>query len=322
MIRGTHLVDQILHPALTTDNTLHVIGVVSNPAMFNSRYRLARQWEIVMSRAQNVKLYMVEAAYGDRAFEVTDSSNPQHLQLRTNSEIWIKEAMINLGERMLPLNWKYMAWVDCDVFFQSPSWALDTIHALQHSPIVQPWQNCTDMDPNGSIMETHVSFGSLTARGIPRKKSPTDPYAFAHTGYAWACTKWFWENTRGLLDFAILGSADHQMATALVNEIETSYNGNLTAGFKQGCLDWQYNAFRACQGNVGYIPGTISHSFHGTKKNRGYSTRWKILLDNGFSPKEDIVYDAQGLIQLNGKPQLEQDIRAYNRSRNEDSIDT
>ena len=46
-----------------------------------------------------------------------------------------------------------------------------------------------------------------------------------------------------------------------------------------------------------------------------------MLVDNGYDPDTDLTYDAQGLIQLIGKPRLEQDIRLYNRSRQEDSIE-
>src|SRR5437868_13011369 len=104
-----HLFDHIRDHSLVSDSTLHVIGVISNTERYNSRYRLYRQWIAEMEKTVNVKVYTVEAAYGDRRFEVTERENPQHLQIRTKSEIWLKENMINLGVRhLLGPYWKYM----------------------------------------------------------------------------------------------------------------------------------------------------------------------------------------------------------------------
>ena len=35
----------------------------------------------------------------------------------------------------------------------------ETIHALQHHPIVQMFQTCVDMGPKGEVMKVHTSFG-------------------------------------------------------------------------------------------------------------------------------------------------------------------
>src|SRR6185295_6285399 len=119
-------------------------------------------------------LYVVEIAFADRHFEVTSSTNPRHLQLRTSHELWHKENMVNLGVRhLLPRDWKYMAWVDGDVSFNNPNWALETIHALQHYKIVQPWSECVDLGPKGNVMRTHTSFCKLIASGI-MPQAPAD----------------------------------------------------------------------------------------------------------------------------------------------------
>jgi hypothetical protein len=35
---------------------------------------------------------------------------------------------------------------------------------------------------------------------------------------------------------------------------------------------------------VGYVPGVIRHHYHGSKKNRQYGERWKILVNYGYVP--------------------------------------
>jgi hypothetical protein len=322
---STHIANQIHNPALRSDSTLNVVGVVSNPVRYHSRYRIAREWIEAMAKTPGVRLHIVETAFGDRHHELEDLCRVlgvSFLGLRTRSEIWAKENTINLGVRdLLPRDWKYMAWVDADVFFRDPNWARETIHQLQHCSVIQPFQDCIDLGHAGTILEKHVSFGSLIARNIRRQKKPNEPYHFGHPGFAWACTRAFWEAVGGLVDCAILGSADHHMACAIVNEVAGSMHDKMSSGFKRKLTEWQRKAHRATDGIMGYVPTLIEHRFHGPKKRRFYRERWQILVDHDYCPDSDLTYDEQGLIQLTGKPKLEQAIRGYNRSRLEDSIE-
>lgn len=314
-----HIVNQIKNSGVQQTNVLHVVGVVSNPARWHSRYRLAREWQAAMRATPGVELHMVEAAFGDRHHEVT---GPDDLQLRTNSEAWIKESMINLGVRdLLPKDWRYVAWVDADVAFRDPNWAQETIHQLQHHDVVQPWQHCADIGAAGNILQTHTSFGFMRQTGERMQKNATEPYRNAHTGYAWACTRKFWEAVEGLIDFAILGSGDHHMAWAMIGDVDVSIPKVNAPSFFRRCHEWQARAVRVTNGQVGFTPGRIEHAFHGPKKRRYYQERWQILAANAYDPDTDLVHDAQGLVQLVGKPALEHAILQYNRARLEDSID-
>lgn len=321
---NNHLVNQITRPGLVQDDTLHVIGVISNTVRWHSRYRLYRDWAEHVAAHDHVKLYTVEAAFGDRHHEVTDAGNSGHLQVRTNGEAWIKENLINLGVRhLLPRTWRYVAWVDCDVVFRDSNWAGEALQQLQHFPVIQPWQNALDLGPTGNVLQCFQSFGHLhqSKPGQPKQVKATDPYPYGHSGYAWACTRTFWEAVGGLIDFAVLGSGDHHMANAMVGTVEATVHGGLGPSYLRRCLDWQRRAMRITHGEVGFSTGRIEHSFHGPKKARGYQNRWQILVQNHYDPDHDLSYDHQGVIHLVGKPQLEQAIRRYNRSRAEDSVE-
>lgn len=321
-----HLVNHINNSDLASDNTLHVIGVMSNYVRWHSRYRLARQWLAEMERTPNVKVHVVEAAYGDRKFEIVDPKNPQHLGVRTHSEIWLKENLINLGiKQLLPKNWKYVAWVDMDVHFRNPNWAKATIHALQHYHIVQPWSHAVDLDFHGGIHADYSSFGYLCASRKPMShgKDKGAPYTYAHTGFAWACTRYFYENVRELLDMCIIGAGDHHMAWACLGKIKSTIHQGMCDDYYEVCEEWQRKAHRASAGLVGYTHGRIEHNFHGPKERRQYWSRWDILIKNKFNPKTDLAYDSQGVLQLCGsnKYTLEHDIMVYNRQRLEDSVE-
>ncbi len=322
-----HLVSHIKNPDLVSDSTLHVIGVVSNPVRWQSRVRLARQWIEEMEKTPNVKAYVVEAAYGDRHFEITNAHNPQHLQLRIKSEIWIKENLINLGvKHLLPSNWKYMAWVDMDVHFRDSSWALATVHQLQHYNLVQPWSHASDLDFHGGVHQSFKSFGYLHAGGKQKWHGKgKEGYEYAHTGFAWACTRYWYENVEKLLDFCIFGSADHHMAWACLGLVKETIHSEVNQGYLDACFDWQKKAMRATANGVqvGFSHGRIEHHFHGPKERRQYWNRWMIPIEHGFDPHTDIGYDSQGVVQFIGpkKYEFERDIMRYNRHRLEDSIE-
>lgn len=322
---NSHISKHISNTKLRSDNTLHVIAVISNPVRYQSRYRLYKEFEKEMLNTPNTRLYTVEAAHGDRYHEITSADNDKHLQVRAKSEIWNKENLINLGvKHLLPFDWKYVAWIDADVFFNSPNWAQETLHQLQHFAVVQPYQQCIDLGLNGNIMNTYQSFGWIQQKNYPTKITPYKKYgssSFPHSGYAWASTRNFWEAVGGLPDFCILGSGDYHIAWACIGQVQKTIQPKLHNSYLRYLLDWQTRAMRVTKGNVGYVPGYISHSFHGSKRERFYQSRWQILLDNKFDPVNDLFYDEQGLIELNGKPKLEYAIMQYNRSRNEDSTE-
>jgi arginyl-tRNA--protein-N-Asp/Glu arginylyltransferase len=88
------------------EKKLNVIVVISNPCFYARRYQLFNQFINRMNEDDNVELYVVEMAYGDQKFIVTKSSNPKHLQIRTQTPLWHKENMINLAvKKLLPKNY-------------------------------------------------------------------------------------------------------------------------------------------------------------------------------------------------------------------------
>lgn len=326
-----HLVDHIKHHHVRGNSVLHVVGVISNPVRYHSRYRLAREWIKKMALTENVHLTIVETAFGDRFHELKDDCEVlgiDYIPLRTNSEIWIKENMINIGLRhaIVKHNAKYLAWVDADVEFRNPNWAIDTIHQLQHYHIVQPWQSAVNLGPTGNVSKSFDSAGYKVHKGIQisgkdRKNYNGDPYVFGHCGYAWACTRSFYENVQGLIDFAILGSGDHHMCVGSRGYYSHSVHSAMKGPFMDLCHAWQTRAMQITHGIIGFVNGRIEHAFHGPMARRDYVGRWQILIDHKFDPIKDLRRDHQGLIQIVGKPQLEYAIRMYNRSRIEDSIE-
>jgi hypothetical protein len=313
---------------------LHVICVISNTQRYNSRYKLYKNFEKHM-KCSGATLYTVELAFGDRPFAITEPNNPQHFQIRSLDEVWFKESMINYAASRLPPDWKYMAWIDADVAFTRPNWVQETLQALQHYHVVQLFSHATDLGPNFEPMNTWTSFMYKYHESL-KSGAPIIPYATKksyygypmgtdiwHPGFAWATTREAFNMFGRLIDFAAVGSADYHMAAGLVGKIEKTIHapGKLKV-YKEKLLGWQERAVRNVQMDVGYLPGTIHHYWHGKKVNRKYLDRWDILVRNDFDPNVDLSTNDSGIINLTGnKPRLRDQLRMYFQQRNEDSVD-
>lgn len=304
------------------NHKLHVISVISNPVRYKSRYKLYRKFAKQMERA-GVELWTVECQLGKRKFHVTDKCNPRHIQVRATSEIWHKENLINLGVQRITQqfpNWKYLAWVDADIEFLNKNWVHDTWQALQHYHVVQMFQSAIDLGPNGETMSVCNSMMYAHVQGLPVTTKYGYPYP--HSGYAWACTRYAWDKLGGLIDRAVLGSADHHMALSLLGIGEKSYPRQIHKNYKEMVLAWQGRANKYIKHDVGFVPGTIAHWFHGSKKKRYYVDRWQILIRSNFDPIGDLNRNCNGVLELDEhRHELRDDIRRYFRARHEDGIE-
>lgn len=312
----------------------YVIAIMTNPERFNVRPRLFKEFMERMER-YGAKLYVVEGAFGDREFEVTDSGNPRHIQLRTETELWHKENLINIGISRLPPSWKYVAWIDGDIDFVRPDWMIETVHELQHHPVVQMFEDAIDMGPSHEILTTHKSFASCYKKGMTYKgakwthkgaKNVSYDYPayggnYWHPGYAWAATRDAINTVGGLFDVGIMGAGDHHMACSFIGKGKNSVPAGIHRNYRKAVLAWEERALRL-HNNIGYIKGTVYHFWHGKKRDRKYKDRWEVLTANNFNPTTDIHKDWQGLwVLYPGHDSLRDAIREYFQTRNEDSVD-
>ena len=297
------------------DDTLHVIAVTSNPCQFARRYILAREFLSRMEQEANVKVYVVELVYGDQQFYVTDKKNPRHLQVRGSVPLWHKENMINMGVKLLPSNWKAMAWIDADVEFENVNWAMDTLKVLNGCrDVVQLFSHAVDMNKRMEAMSIFPSFGFQYAK---KSRYGGTGINMWHPGYAWACTKKAYDRMGGLYEYSILGSGDHNMSFSFIGQPDKSLNEDTTNAYKESLRLFQK---RAAQLRLGYVPGIIRHHFHGSKKNRKYHERWQILVENAYNPFIHITKNRDGLLvptELCPQKMLDK-ILAYFAERNED----
>ncbi len=303
------------------------VTCVFNPRGFKRRYDLYRQFEKYVANS-GAQLMTVEVALGDRPWKITERDNLWNVQLRTDWELWHKESALNVGiNRALQINpaTKYIAWIDADVSFTRSDWPAATCEALQHHKIIQMFGEFCDLDANEhvqwrgkSLFRLYQELGFHYLRDNKR--------VVGHPGLAWAARRETLDKMGGLLDFAVSGSADTHMTNALLGYRDAgdslSTLEGRTTGFMQALKCWADLADAHVKGDIGYLPGTIFHYWHGSSKKRGHRERWAAERFHKFDPYTDLVRDLSGLYRLTpGHEKLGDDIRRSLSQRNEDGVD-
>jgi hypothetical protein len=111
---------------------------------------------------------LVEVAFNRRDFVYADSGldgmvaqcghhngefRHVYVPLRSSSELWLKENMINIGVSRIPQHdWQQMAFLDSDVHFARPNWVGECIHKLQHYSFLQMFSQARDLGPNYEML--------------------------------------------------------------------------------------------------------------------------------------------------------------------------
>ena len=314
---------------------LHVITARFNPLYWRTPHQ---NWERFAQHMldSGVNLTVVECVPGNEDFACTQPpmSDPSHAErflhvgVRAKTRGWTKENLINLGVQRRPES-KYIAWIDADILFRRPDWALASIRALQHYDVIQPWSTCYDLGPNGEHIAAHTSFCKQFFDGKPLTPDNwTEPYwigsggsnVYPHSGYGWAITRQAFDWIGGLFELGGVGSGDHHMALGLAGLAHKSLPPGPNAAYCEEVMRWGARAQRHINGNIGYTAGTIEHSWHGKKSDRGYLSRWGMFVTHGFNPHEDLKRNAFGVLEFaSNKPALRRAFDRYLQSRSEDA---
>lgn len=323
--------------------TLHVACCYSNPFRWRTRRELMNNFRFQMEQSPNVKLYVGEVAFGDRPFEVTSPDNPQDIQFRSSSELFLKENVQKEVIKHWPLDWKYGATIDADFHFTRHDWALETVHQLQHYDFVQLFSSYADLSGdvygqkdvplryNSSFIFNYFQNGCKVSDVYHNSRKPNgkiDKEGYEEsmlvrgvgaTGGALGFTKSAYEKVDGLMDRCVLGHADWSMMYSLAGLMPPDANSqNYAPDYKHYIRTW-FERAQVIKRNIGYVDGFCIHYFHGSKTRRAYSSRDAILAKHQFSPYRDLHQTSRGIWQLtDDKPGLRDDIRQYFISRFED----
>ena len=283
---------------MNNNDYLYVILTYFNYCSSKSRKQLFMNFINKYKNIPGIRICIAEAKLNGSDFQLPKSLSNiyMHIGITTQECIWIKESLINIVIEKLPNNWKYIAWIDADLTFLNTNWVYDTINKLKSYDVIQLYQTCINVGPNGEAFKIDKSFGYMHETSkFPWTK--THKYGFWHPGYAWACTRFAYSSMNKLIDFGILGSGDHHMALALIGKVNLSHPGNIHTNYKNLLIGFQE---RCLKNNLklSYINGSILHHWHGRLEDRKYQERWNILTKENYDPLNDLYYTSEGYIQL------------------------
>lgn len=309
---------------------LDIITVIANPLLWKSRVATARKAIGSWLEEPEVRVTLVECAYGDRPYELEEFAGFPRITfvpVRAKTLVWNKENLMNIGFSRAPADARFFGSFDADIVFRRPGWAKEVINALQIYPVIQPWGLCYDLGPNDELIGVHKSFASLLHSGSPVKcegnkfwKADGGPYEYPHSGYAWAYTRDILDRLGGLFEVGGMGSGDHHMALALAGHGDNSVHSQANGNYLTAVQRWEARAREHVKGKVGSLPFAIEHIFHGSKKARNYVGRWDMFVQHQFDPVADLIRNSWGVLEFSGdKPDLERAFDRYLRSRNEDA---
>lgn len=294
-------------------------------AYFNpDRYRTKRRnYDAFRARLDGrVPLLTVEAAFGGDDFELPASDAV--VRVRGRDVMWQKERLLNVALDRLPASCTKVAWLDADVLFENPDWAAEAARRLDRCPVLQLFDRAVRL-PRGATAddgtgEAYPGFAAVAARD-PHRLLAGDFAAHGHTGFAWAARREALAG-RGLYDACIAGSGDHMMAHAFAGDWTSPCVARILGGanrHRDHFAAWCKDVYQKVRADVGFVPGSVLHLWHGEVRDRRYVDRNRELAGFGFDPRRDIRVGAGGCWEwASDKPALHAWARGYFGLRRED----
>ena len=309
--------------SVMSNDDLWAITCYFNPAGYASRYTNYR----VFQKRLGIALVTVELVYGEVP-ELREGDADRLIQLAGRDVLWQKERLLNVAHLALPASCQFVVWLDCDVVFDNPNWAVETREALEQARLVQPYGRVVDLRPATSVegidldavLFERESMASKYRRGTIDFDATSASMLDEHSpGHAWAARRDLIDRV-GFYDAMILGSGDFIMAMAAIGryrDVEAPYQMNQRQA--EHYLAWAAAYHEEIRGELGAVEGTLLHLWHGDLADRGYEVRYRDLQAYDFDPFSDVAVDESGGWLWNSdKPELHEYVREYFSRRRED----
>jgi hypothetical protein len=263
-------------------------------------------------KSMGIPLYGAEAVLPGQESRTAGMRNWVQVMADPEHQIMFqKEALLNLAEKIVPEEYKKVAWVDADLLFSNQRWAEETSLLLNHFPVVQPFETAVWTEIDGK--ETFRKPSTLRVGGALPMRS--------HPGFAMAARRDIFREIGGLYDRLIVGSGDMAAAVAILNTsmpATQTYSKELMADF----TPWKKRVAAHTQGKYSWTPGMVWHEWHGDRALRQYADRHQISA--ALKPQEHLTLAKNGLLSwTDAAPQeMREYVANYFVSRQEDGVPT
>jgi hypothetical protein len=315
----------ILAPSSHRNSGLWAITTYFNPQRYRRRIENYR----VFRDSLTVPLVAVELSF-DGEFQLHEGDAEILVQLHGGDVMWQKERLLNIALQSVPKDCQAIAWVDCDVVFDSPEWDEHARRALHNCALIHLYREIYNVPPDATLSQSRSPDIPPTSRSIIYKMTTGEftladlpgPYQVkfgATCGQAWASPRRVLEK-HGFYDVCILGSGDRAFLCAAWGEFQAAADYmRMNPRRAEHYLSWARPYFATVCGEVGYIPGRLFHLWHGEFENRKYAARHDLLEAFEFDPERDIAIDSSGCWRWSSdKPEMHARVRHYFAERDED----
>jgi hypothetical protein len=230
------------------------------------------------------------------AFELTPQDGDIVIQLIAEDRLWQKERLINIGIQALPATAQYVAWLDCDIVFETNEWVTEVCEKLRGGfDLVQPFSGVIHQTSEEKAQFSDASDFSKEAN------EPSAGFAIAeeeftfnqHTdradfapGHAWCSTRALMEK-HPLYDRMICGGGDTIHLAASLGWLDGVLKGIDTSTHHLEDIKRHY--LSAPRSEISYSSNKLFHLYHGDFRNRKYLDRQKMLNTTDFNPNLHLV---------------------------------
>jgi hypothetical protein len=223
-------------------------------------------------KTKGLPIFMLELVFGDDEPELRKA-----FHVRGNSPMFHKERLCRLLEQRIPRRFKKIVFLDADVILPQDSWYEETSDLLEDYDVVQPFSTADWLD---------LTYKKSEVRRDSVVKMPGARWDFTyHPGFAWAFRR-EWYRKVGFYDWAVSGSGDTLSSAHWLNK-------QFPPGFKSlplAMADSYADYCKLPRPRITMRKGTIQHLYHGSRKNRQYADRHKLL---------DIKSDIRRMLETN-----------------------
>ena len=311
-----------------SDGRLWAITCYFNPVGYRRRLENYR----VFHRRLAIPLVTVELAF-DGAFQLSREDADILVQIHGRDVMWQKERLLNIALERVPKHCDKIAWLDCDIVFDSENWAERASRALDASAVVHLFHERHDLPRHAAVHDLQAWNAPATSYSVVSKldageASPEDLFSAnaplergSTAGLAWAARREVLEEHR-LYDACILGTGDRAILCAALGKLDFgARTTRMNDQWRRHYLAWAVPYSKSVKGRVGWVRGRLFHLWHGEIEDRQYGKRHDRLQAFDFDPFTDIALDDGGCWRWNSdKKALHAFVRSYFESRNEDGV--
>jgi hypothetical protein len=307
-----------------SDN-LWAITCYFNPVGYRRRLENYR----IFKQRLKVPLVAVELSF-DGVFELAAGDADVLVQLCSRTVLWQKERLLNVALKFLPPACDKVAWLDCDILFESDDWIEHASRALDEFALVHLFQDRNelpiDFTPDAPNFETFNLKSQSVARHLVNRRisaeeasKPNRLMNGSTAGLAWASRRDILDK-HGLYDAFIVGGGDKAILLAAMGMSDQlakarEMNHWRTEHYQAWAKPYSSTVNRC----VGHIAGRVFHLWHGDLINRNHSQRHHLFARFDFDPYTDIALDPSGCWRWNSdKKEMQAFVRHYFESRKED----